>query len=235
LKYFYENKPSIKIIEKNDWMTDKIVYQHNNDGMNSVKNYQVVKPDYVKIAIQAIRKADPMAIIVLNDYYLENNSVKNKKMIDFTFQLLKDEVLKEGDIIGIEGHRSILENGITSDQIKDALRPFIEMDLRGRITELDAFDVFSNDAVSQKAKADLYMKYIRAAVELNAEYRAKGRNTDVVDAVVILATTHSESWQHFETKYQNTKIYPALFSDEGDYELAYYLISRDLIELNNNL
>jgi len=42
-KYFYENKPAIKIIEKNDWMTESVEYIHNDDGMNSLRNYKEIK------------------------------------------------------------------------------------------------------------------------------------------------------------------------------------------------
>lgn len=200
-------------------------------GMRDNVWMRTIGEDYVKIAIQAIRQEDPKAKVVLNDYYLENNPVKNRKMVDFTKQLLSAGVLKEGDIIGIEGHRSVLENNITTEQIKSAARPFIDMGLSARITELDAFDVFSNDINSQTRKADLYMKYIQAAIELNEEYKAKGKESNVVDAVVLLATTHSESWQHFQEKYKNKTIYPALFSDAGYPELAYYLIARDVLAL----
>ena len=75
------------------------------------------------------------------------------------------------------------------------------------------------------------MQFIQAAIELNDEYRAKGNEDNVVDAVVLLATTHSESWQHYNDKYKGKTIYPALFSDEGYPELAYYLIASDVLSL----
>jgi GH35 family endo-1,4-beta-xylanase len=206
------------------WTINEIL--DNNGGMSDNVWMRTIGQEYVNVAIQAVRKEDPGAKLVLNDYYLENNPIKNKKMIDLTEQLLGDKILRQGDIVGIEGHQSILGKNITSEQIRNALRPFIDMGLTARITELDTFDVFSNDVDAQQKKADLYMKYFVAAIGLNREY---GRS--VVDAVVLWTTTHSQSWHHFDDKYKNKAIYPGLFSDQGERELAYYLISRATLEL----
>jgi GH35 family endo-1,4-beta-xylanase len=206
------------------WTVNEIL--DNAGGMRDNVWMRTIGEGYVKIAIQAIRQEDPNAKVVLNDYNLETNPTKNAKMIEFARRLLNEGVLKKGDIIGIEGHQSILGEDITEDQIAKALKPFVDMGLTVRITELDAFDVFSNDASTQEKKAHLYTQFIGAVIRLNKEYRR-----GVADAVVLLATTHSESWQHWESKYDGKKIYPALFSDKGNREYAYYVIAKSIVKL----
>ncbi|HZK35258.1 MAG TPA: endo-1,4-beta-xylanase [Bacillota bacterium] len=93
---------------------------------------KIVGKDFIKIAFEIAREADPKAKLFYNDY----NAVVPKKR-DKIFGLLKD--LKEKDTpidgMGIQGHWDIYN--FSEDDIRKAIEMYASLGLEIHITELD--------------------------------------------------------------------------------------------------
>jgi GH35 family endo-1,4-beta-xylanase len=193
----------------------------NIDGrMNDTIWLRTIGPDYAEVAIKAIRDANPNANIVINEYGLEYIPAKEKAFYTYVRSLKEKGVLRDGDVIGIQGHNGIAFDKST-EQIMTVAEKYIEKGFKVRFTELDVFDVKDQKRETLMRKAEVYNKFMSAAIRLNRKY---GKN--VVDQVVVWGTTNSSSWLLDIGKLGE---YPLLYNDDGTPELTYYLVATNIL------
>jgi len=181
---------------------------------------KIIGSDIAKIAIQEARNADPDISIIINDYPMLWNDKKTDGMYTMLEQLKQEGYLTDNDAVGIQAHDSMLnkkwDNMVSAkDEIKSTFRRFAQLGIHIRITELDLFDVMSDDIASKLKKAAIYKTIIEACFEINAEF-----GNPVVDNITTWGIVNSESWQ-FWVKGENFG-YPLYFDKDFNPEPAFY-------------
>ncbi|TCD60164.1 hypothetical protein EIP91_010623 [Steccherinum ochraceum] len=94
--------------------------------------YNTLGTNYVNIALQAARTADPAAKLYINDYNIEGPSAKTTSMMNLVKSLKAANVPLDG--IGLQGHFIV---GELPQGIEDNLRAFTALGVEVAITELD--------------------------------------------------------------------------------------------------
>ncbi|KAH8100978.1 glycoside hydrolase superfamily [Cristinia sonorae] len=94
--------------------------------------FNTLGTDYVSIALQAARAADPAAKLYINDYNIEGPSAKSTAMQNLVKSLKQANVPLDG--IGLQGHFIV---GELPQGLEDNLRAFTALGVEVAITELD--------------------------------------------------------------------------------------------------
>jgi endo-1,4-beta-xylanase len=142
---------------------------HRPDGLRDTPWLQNCGVDYVEMAFRAAAAADPKAMLVWNENYLEVSNgfgrPKRTAMLD-----LLDKMLARGvpiHAIGIEAHLRGDQAAILGDQSYEAfLADLARRGMKIFITELDIQDVAlpGDPGARDKAVADLYGKFLSASL-----------------------------------------------------------------------
>lgn len=161
------------------------------------------KDDYVEIAFNAARKADPDAVLMINDFNMEWQDSKTQAMYDMVERMLRKGVRIDGvgfqSHIGldtnIDGYRRNLEKIAGLADIYDECFPEYKGNFRIQITELD-MNVFvgaNRDKTFVRWTDEDYeaqAKQYAALMDLFMDYADKG----VLDAVVFWTPDDDHSW-----------------------------------------
>jgi endo-1,4-beta-xylanase len=129
-----------------------------------------IGPEYVEIAFQTAREADPGAILIYNDYAHETSSLYKAKQV---YDLVK--ALKEKDLVDAVGMQMHMIGGSnidprrppTKEQLLEQMNRYGELGLKVFITELDV-DISrlpgSRDEKLTK-QAEIYSTVVEACLE----------------------------------------------------------------------
>jgi len=108
----------------------------NEDGSYRQSTfYQVIGPEYIRIAFAAAAKADPHAKLYYNDYNMESVSNKTEGARKNIVKYLQDANIRI-DGLGMQGHLVVGSSPSLDDQIENIKR-FEAMGLEVAYTELD--------------------------------------------------------------------------------------------------
>jgi endo-1,4-beta-xylanase len=142
---------------------------HRPDGLRDTPWLQNCGVDYIEMAFRAAAAADPQAMLVWNENYLEVSNgfgrPKRTAMLD-----LLDKMLARGvpiHAIGIEAHLRGEQASILGDQSYEAfLADLANRGMKIFITELDIQDVAlpADLEARDKAVGDLYGKFLSASL-----------------------------------------------------------------------
>ena len=118
----------------NEAINDGVTLPADGDWTKCLRQTQwltSIGPDYIALAFQFAREADPDLKLYYNDYNLNNRS-----KADITYAMVKD--LREQGIpvdgIGMQGHYSVMT---TPGSVEYSLKKFSELGVEVSITELD--------------------------------------------------------------------------------------------------
>ena len=142
---------------------------HRPDGLRDTPWLQNCGVDYIEMAFRAAAAADPKAMLVWNENYLEVSNgfgrPKRTAMLD-----VLDKMLARGvpiHAIGIEAHLRGDQAAILGDQSYEAfLADLARRGMKIFITELDIQDVAlpADSEARDKAVAELYRKFLSATL-----------------------------------------------------------------------
>jgi endo-1,4-beta-xylanase len=142
---------------------------HRPDGLRDTPWLQNCGVDYIEMAFRAAAAADPGAMLVWNENYLEVSNgfgrPKRTAMLD-----LLDKMLARGvpiHAIGIEAHLRGDQAAILGDQSYEAfLADLARRGMKIFVTELDIQDVAlpADPGARDKAVGDLYGKFLSATL-----------------------------------------------------------------------
>lgn len=181
---------------------------------------KIIGSDIAQIAIKEARNSDPDISIIINDYPMLWDDKKTNGMVLLAEQLKQDGLLTDKDAIGLQAHDSIKNPKwqnipLAKDEIKSTLRKFAQLGVHVRITELDLFDVMSDDDKTRQKKAEIYKTIIEACFEINTEF-----GYPVVDNITTWGIKNDESWQYY-VKGKDFG-YPLYFDKDFNPEPAFY-------------
>ena len=142
---------------------------HRPDGLRDTPWLANCGVDYIQTAFRTAAAADPTAMLVWNENYLEvSNGFGRPKRSAMLDQL--DKMLAAGvpiHAIGLEAHLRADQAAILGDQsYEDFLAELARRGMKIFITELDIQDVTlpADPAARDQAVADLYSKFLRASL-----------------------------------------------------------------------
>ena len=115
----------------------------NRDGQGlrtKYKEYQAMGPGYVEFAFRAARRADADALLIINDYGIEEWNDKSTRLFEFVKKLKADGVPIDG--VGFQSHFTDLKQAqLNSESIRKNFKRFGEAGFQIFITELDVCSI----------------------------------------------------------------------------------------------
>ena len=203
-----------------EWVVLNELFDDN--GNLNKNNFWVanIGPDIGEIAINTLRQQiGNSGQIVINDGKTEIINPRSTGLYNYVKDLKDRGILHDGDAVGFQFHTSFKDSSITKDNIKANFRRFAKLGLKIKITEMDMFDVMSNDPATLKSKADKWRSIVEAALEINEEF---GNN--VVDDITVWGLKDDDTWYHYIMP--NQAGYPLMFDKDDNPELVYFDVKR---------
>jgi endo-1,4-beta-xylanase len=135
------------------------------DGLRASKFLELLGPGYLDTAFHAAREADPKALLVINDYNLENNVDHNEQKRRSMLALIDGFKQRNVpiDAVGLQSHMWIERRDIFDQQVlANFLKEISDRGLQVMITELDVIDVGAptDIAARDQAVAAFYKDYL---------------------------------------------------------------------------
>ena len=199
-------------LRQSDWL--KIIGDYNGDG----DNY-----DYIEIAFQTAREADPDARLILNDYSLEVNSTKTVTMYNMLKQLLEEGVPIDG--VGIQMHidyQTDVERMRKNIELLAKLRE-IKPDFVIEVTELDMSCFTSNDQATEKEITDEFVQEFDAKYCEVFNLLMDLSDEGLLDTVVFWGYDDGSSWLNGFPVEGRTN-YPLLIDRDLKFKSAYWAL-----------
>jgi endo-1,4-beta-xylanase len=207
----------------------------DEDGsMRNTPYYKIIGEDYVAQAFAFAHEADPDALLVYNDYSIENPG-KRAGAAALVRKLKAQGVPVTS--VGLQGHYNL--DFPSLDALNDTIGTFGDMGLKVPVTELD-IDVLP--AAQQTAEVTLkieqdpalnpYANGLPDAVQerLAARYadlfRTFVKHGGVVDRVTFWGVTDSDNWKN-NWPVKGRTSYPLLFDRAHQPKPAFYAVIRE--------
>ncbi len=192
-----------------------------NDGsLRKSKYYNIIGPEYIKLAFQFAHEADPEAQLYYNDYSM-TIPAKQDVVIEYIQQLQKDSVPIHG--IGMQAHLNL--DSPTVKDIELGILKFSKLNIPVMITELDitvlpwpGTQVTADVALSLEFKEE-YDPYANGLpdsvnVKLNEKYydlfKMFEKHSDKISRVTLWGVNDTQSWRNYWPIDSRTD-YPLLF------------------------
>ncbi|MGA2753171.1 MAG: endo-1,4-beta-xylanase [Terracidiphilus sp.] len=203
----------------------------NDDGtLRQSLWYKIIGPDYIEKAFQFAHKADPQALLIYNDYSLENEPKRSGAIA--LIKRLQAEGIPIASV-GIQGHNHL--DWPTAEQEDATLSAFAAVGVKVAITEFD-IDVLPSTShqptadvslkIEQNAALNPYVNGLPDSVQqqLAARYadlfRVYLKHRDTVERVTFWGVTDGDSWLNGWPVKGRTS-YPLLFDRNGQPKPAY--------------
>jgi len=144
-----------------DVVNEALEDEGDGGGYRKTLWLRVIGPQYIEIAFRAAHEADPQALLLYNDYGVENLGAKSDAMHAMLKDLLERGVPVHG--VGFQAHFKPQEVNIES--FAKNLQRFADLGLRLYVTELDVRiqDGSGAQGVAEQAKA--YGQIVRACLQ----------------------------------------------------------------------
>jgi endo-1,4-beta-xylanase len=196
---------------------------HRPDGLRDSPWLRNVGVDYIEQAFRATAAADPNALLVWNENYLELSngfgSAKRRAMLNLLDGLLARGVPIHG--IGIESHLRGDQLNVLGDASYEVfLRELERRGMKVFITELDVQDTtFPADAAARdQAVAEIYSRFLTASLRQQA-----------VRGVVTWGLSDAFSWiAGYRPRKDGLPVRPLPFDANCQPKAAYYAIAATL-------
>ncbi len=192
----------------------------DNGQMRETKWYNIIGPEYIQLAFEFAREADPNAELYYNDY---NEWIPEKR--DGIYNML-NELINKGvkiDGVGLQAHVNM--NSPTVDLMEEAIIKYSSLGLKIMITEMDITVI---PWPTEQTTADISLNF-----ELAAEYNPYPENLpdsvsdalnnryagffelflkhhDKIDRVTLWGVHDAQSWRNY-WPIRGRKDYPLLF------------------------
>ncbi len=208
----------------------------NDDGsMRQSLWYKIIGPDYIEKAFEYAHEADPQALLIYNDYNLENES-KREGAIALVRKLQAEGVPIGG--IGLQNHDNL--TWPSADAEDATISAFAALGLKVAITELD-INVLPTGGHQPTADVTLRIEQNKALnpyvgglpdsvqQQLAARYadlfRVFLKHRDVVSRVTLWGVSDGDSWLN-NSPVRGRTSYPLLFGRAGQPKPAFDAVIR---------
>lgn len=143
-----------------------------SDGLQNSPWLNLLGPDYIEIAFRATAAADPKAMLVYNETWIEYDIPKHEARRTATLKLL-ERLLKKGTPIhalGIQSHLMAHEKALNPKKLRAFLSDVASLGLKILITELDVIDqqLPADSVVRDRMVASVYEDYLSVVLDEKA-------------------------------------------------------------------
>jgi endo-1,4-beta-xylanase len=210
-----------------DVVNEPIETGHRADGLRKTPLLDKIGPEYLDIAFQTAREADPRAMLVLNENSLEYDVYDQRRRRSALLRLVDGFKQRNTpiDAIGIQSHLSTAQRGRFDANVLDRfLREISDRGLKIMTTEMDVVDTGSPaDIAARDADvAAFYRRYLEVVLDNPA-----------TTAVVTWGLTDKDSWitrgaLPIFVRKDGVAARPLPFDDSYRRKPAYYAIAQAL-------
>ena len=183
------------------------------DGLRASLWKDIIGPQYVEIAFEAARKADPNAKLFYNDF--NEWKPQKREAIYALVKKLKSKGLIDG--IGMQQHVNLFEP--SASELNATISRFAELGVEIHVTELDV-EVNRNGQYTELTSA-LNQKIAQRYKELFDIYL---KHAGKITAVMTFNVTDASSWLRYHPKAHLT--WPLLFDAQGHPKPAFWAIAK---------
>jgi endo-1,4-beta-xylanase len=127
--------------------------------------YNVLGPDYIKLAFRLAAKADPEAKLYYNDYNIERPSPKSEAARGIVRMLQEDGIRIDG--IGMQAHFTAGEAPTLDEQIA-VIESYAELDVEVALTELDVRIILPLNETNLALQKEDYKNAVGACAQVPA-------------------------------------------------------------------
>lgn len=115
--------------------------QMDQQGLRTkYKEYKAMGPGYVEFAFRSAKKADPNALLIINDYGIVEWNKKSTRLFEFVKKLKADGVPIDG--VGFQAHFTDLKQSrLNADSIRKNFKRFANEGFQLFITEMDVCSI----------------------------------------------------------------------------------------------
>ena len=211
----------------------------DNGSWRNSKFYQILGEDYVRLAFEYAREADPEAELYYNDYSMANPG-RRQGVVDMVRKLQAQGVKIDG--IGMQGHLNMDYPSI--EEFEKSLLAFAGLGVKVMITELDLSVLPSprQDVGADVAKSFEYQKEINPYADglpTNMEEKQYQRYADFfklflkhhdkIDRVTLWGVNDAQSWKN-NWPVRGRVDYPLLFDRKNNPKPLVEIIIKEAIK-----
>ncbi|MBV9124619.1 MAG: endo-1,4-beta-xylanase [Planctomycetes bacterium] len=198
---------------------------------------KAIGDDYIAEAFRAAHEADPDALLIYNDFGLEQPAKRRKAL-----QLLKALIAHKVPVqaVGIQGHWHLDRPDLA--EVEEAIEQFAALGLKVMITELDigvlptryrGADISRRESRSAEP-GSLLNPYAQGLPEAVARQQAERyrqlfamvlRHQDVIGRVTFWGASDGHSWLNHFPIWGRTD-YPLLFDRQGRPKAAFFAVTK---------
>jgi endo-1,4-beta-xylanase len=125
------------------------------NGLKSALPWYPTIPNYVDLAFQYAREADPEALLFYNDYSVVGNQSREDAIYKMAKSMIDRNIPIDG--IGLQYHVKSIETGPTRGQSKATIARFGSLGLQVHITEIDVeCEQCGSDQAAMDKQAKIY-------------------------------------------------------------------------------
>ncbi len=155
----------------NSWVVvnEPLMYlDHQPGNLANTPFYRAIGPDYIRIALEAAAEADPGALLLINEYNVEQqDSIEDTQRV-MLLDLL-EKLRRQGaplHALGIQGHLKTRSPPFNPERLRKFIRDVASLGLEVHITELDVVDKASpgNVLVRDREVADLMYAFMEVVL-----------------------------------------------------------------------
>jgi len=191
-----------------------------SDGLRDSPWLRNLGPGLIEMAFRAAAQADPHALLVWNENWLEEESATGESKRAFLLQHLKDHLSRGVPIhgIGIQAHLIGDHSNIGGAHFKQFLNQITDMGLKILVTEMDVRDFrLPNDiGTRDKAVADRYYEFLHTVLAQKSTI-----------AVLTWGLTNRYTWTaHNSPRADGAQVRPLLFDEDMNPTPAWSAVGR---------
>ncbi len=192
---------------------NEVIDPNQPDGIGASVWKEIIGQQFIDIAFEAAREADPRAKLFYNDF--NEWKPKKREMIYALVKRLKSKGLIDG--IGLQQHVNLFEP--TASELDKTISRFAELGLEIHVTELDV--EVNRNAQYTELTAELDQQLAKRYEEL---FRTYQKHAGQITAVMTFNVTDASSWlRHHPTPHLT---WPLLFDAQGKPKTAFWAIAN---------
>lgn len=187
----------------------------DNGNLRNTIWLQLIGEEYIDLAFQFAREADPDALLFYNDYDGEGRSNKANAIYELVAGMVGREIPIDG--VGLQMHIDLGDSeayqAVNTTNLTNNLNRLGELGLQVQITEMDVY--YEGEATEEvfDRQAGDYYRVLQTCL-----------NHEACTALVIWGVHDQVSWLRQEEHSENTDVEPLIFDGEYQPKPAYFAL-----------
>ncbi|MBN2736151.1 MAG: endo-1,4-beta-xylanase [Spirochaetales bacterium] len=167
-------------------VVNEVIDTNEADNLRHSKWYNIIGPEYIDLAFQFAREADPDAELIINDYSTTNPVKRNA-----LFALVSDMLARGIPVDGVGHQFHININSPSIQSMRDTIELFAGLGLDNQITEMD-MSVYTNSTDSYETIPEELL--IQQAYRYADVFDLLRELSDVISSVTIWGISDDNTW-----------------------------------------